>query len=838
MNARKKLGEVLIEAKKLTRDQLKQALNLQAERGGLLGEHLVDLGFITEETVYQVLSRQLKIPVISEEKFVRLTITPKVMQLIPEHFAVENVIFPIQFDDERNSLSVAMMDPTNPEIAKELKVLCKTDKIKKYLAQKSSILRAIKFYYQGESTGLFEKTEAKRNPEDTALGFGGRPIDENTATQSRRSIPSTPQGVPSSMQRNTRSIDLGDESSFGTEQGVRALANEILENETSVTPMSSLKGRGEATTNLAKIKLEKKSISDIPPPMAHHIEEPMGIAAPLQSAPETLPSAQDLELEEEVSQPIFFSQNKPVQRILIVDSKQQTATPAQRILQTEGFQVTVVLNHADAIQSLKNTAFDLVLVKSIYLEHLPAIREAAVAVNRNATLKTFTSLGHQIIGDPVSYEDLTKTFFETIDYLISLQEFKDPAQRRFAHLVAKYARLVAQKLNMPQLAVDEVYFAAFLQDIWKNFRGFSDEEIREGEERRYIVEIFKDNKCPFQIVPILTHISEFYNGQGTPNALSGENIPLGSRIICVVRAFEEMMRSNLVRSVREAPKVAKLLRKGAGKKYDPKCVEAFVQILEGESFLENTQAPYAHETTNQVLIVDKDPQATSLLELRLLNEGYQVQVVRDGQQALKIIETRKPAVIISDVVIPKVDGFNLCEAVKSNPQTKDIIFIFTSSRSDDFNMTKGLELGAEDYQTKPVNVPFLIAKVRKLLEAKVAAQATGKSDSNQGVAGKLSQMGLVEIIQILGGGTKTACITIQRDKGTKAELFMERGKIVRAKTDKHKGEDAFYEMMTWPEGNFSIQNDQTTTEKNINQSNDFLLLEAMRRMDEAAAGAG
>lgn len=834
MNARKKLGEVLIEAKKITRDQLKQALNVQAEKGGLLGEHLVDLGFVSEETVYQILSRQLKIPVISEEKFVRLTITPKVMQLIPEHFAIENVIFPIQFDDERNSLSVAMMDPTNPEIAKELKVLCKTDKIKKYLAQKSSILRAIKFYYQGESTGLFEKTEAKRNHDDTAHGFGGRPIDENTATQSRRRVPNMPVGVPSSMQRNTRSIDLSEENSFGTEQGVQALASEILESETSVTPMSALRPRSEGSSNLAKIKLEKKPISDIPPPIAHHIEEPQAMA-PSHDLPLT---EQDIQMDPEISQPIFFSQNKPVQRILIIDNKQQTATPAQRILQTEGFQVTAVHNHADAIQSLKNTGFDLVLVKSIYLEHLPAIREAAMAVNRNSILKTFTSLGHQIIGDPISYEDLTKTFFETIDYLISLQEFKDPAQRRFAHLVAKYARLVAQKLNMPQLAVDEVYFAAFLQDIWKNFRAFSDEEIREGEERRYIVEIFNDNKCPFQIVPILTHISEFYNGQGTPNGLSGENIPLGSRIICVVRAFEEMMRSNLVRSVREAPKVAKLLRKGAGKKYDPKCVEAFVQILEGESFLENTQAPYAQETTNQVLIVDKDPQATSLLELRLLNEGYQVQVVRDGQQALKIIETRKPAVVISDVVIPKVDGFNLCETIKSNPQTKDIIFIFTSSRSDDFNMTKGLELGAEDYQTKPVNVPFLIAKVRKLLEAKIAAQSTGKSETNQGVAGKLSQMGLVEIIQILGGGTKTACIKIQRDKGTKAELFMERGKIVRAKTDAQKGEDAFYEMMTWAEGNFSIQNDLTTTEKNINQSNDFLLLEAMRRMDEAAAGAG
>ena len=106
------------------------------------------------------------------------------------------------------------------------------------------------------------------------------------------------------------------------------------------------------------------------------------------------------------------------------------------------------------------------------------------------------------------------------------------------------------------------------------------------------MEFFADQSSAFNVAPIIRHLDEFYNGSGKPDGLKEEQIPMGARVISVVRAFEEMLRSKLVKDPTEVAKVAKLLRKGADKKFDPRCVEAFVQVLEGESFLENAGATF------------------------------------------------------------------------------------------------------------------------------------------------------------------------------------------------------------------------------------------------------
>src|SRR5262249_27586693 len=147
-----------------------------------------------------------------------------------------------------------------------------------------------------------------------------------------------------------------------------------------------------------------------------------------------------------------------------------------------------------------------------------------------------------------------------------------------------------------------------VHDLWKLFAEKAPEDGAEHEARRSLTDFFADQNCAYQIVPIVRHLDEFYNGSGRPDGLKGEEIPIGSRVISVVRAFEEMLRSKLVRDAAEVSKVSKLLRKGADKKFDAKCVEAFVQVLEGESFLETAGVAPIAESRNDILLVDKDPQ--------------------------------------------------------------------------------------------------------------------------------------------------------------------------------------------------------------------------------------
>lgn len=848
MKVHKRLGEILIEAQKITKEQLKKALSEQSAQGGKIGETLLRLGFIDEENLYGALSKQLKIPMIPEEKFQRLKVVPEILKLIPFDFAAKNVVFPIQFDGERSSISVAMMDPTDAEVVKELKILCQSETVKRYLAQKSSILAAIDRYYQKGASAAPE-----RAGEETAAGFKTYSPELSSPSISRTGArPASAQrlAMPSEVSEPSYN-EMTENTIVNPELAAEMIAKSLVEEDTGYTvappqgsesvkikvpPIETPKVQEETTASgkLGRIALKKQPVAPpafkiAPTDMTTNKSDPPPASADTHSGFAAKPPAAATPPHGQVAKPSEH-------RVLLVEDHAGSASTAEKLLVAGGYQVKILSNVADALQVLKNSVFDLLLIKSTFAAQLQTLRSAAQTRNSAVQVRTFATVTQSLLGSPVEYDQMTETFFTTVDYLVSLLERQNPGMRRYAHTIAKYSKLVAQRLGLPRLTIDEIYFAAYLHDLWKLFSEAKPEEGTEHEARRTLVDFFSDQASAFQIVPIVRHLEEFYNGSGKPDGLKGEQIPIGSRVISVVRAFEEMLRSKLVRDAGEVAKVSKLLRKGADKKFDPQCVEAFVQVLETESFLETAGVAPIVETRNDVLLVDKDPQSTSLIELRLINEGFTVKVARDGQEAWRLIQEAPPTLIISDVVLPKIDGFNLCEMVKGNEQTKSIPFIFVSSRKDDFNMTKGLEMGADDYQTKPVNVPFLITKVRKLLEGKTPASAQPAAPQ-AGVSGNLSQMGLVEIIQILGGGNKTAFLQVKGNKGASAQLYMERGRIVSAFCGHKTGEEAFYEMMTWSEGSFSIIADRTAEQKNINNSNDFLLLEAMRRMDEAHASA-
>jgi len=819
MKIHKRLGEILTEAKRISREQLRKALTQQSKEGGKIGQHLLSLGFIDEETLCLTLSKQLKIPIIPEEKFSRLNISPEILKRIPQHFAAKNFIFPIQFDEVKNSVSVAMVDPTDTEILKEIKIICQTDKVKRYLAQKSSILNAIEnFYAKNKIPVKDEKTDTKI-PKSKQKTKKTANLPENSET------------------------DFTGQSSLNPEMAANLIVSELNQEETALTsgkktPTHQKKAKDpkidSQPANLGKIQLKKNptTIKIAQEDLATSPSIPMQAPAPVP--PEQVYEGREL-TDSNVSYKSHAVSVPSKNRVLIIDDQSTSLHAAEKILLSESYVVTPAQTVEEGIQSLSHGLFDLVLVKAKFSPHLERIRSSITSKNQRTQIRTYTNFANGILGSPIEYDELSGTLFALTDYLISLLERKDPAYRSYAHTIAKYSRLVAQRLNLPLKIIDETYLAAYMHDLWKYLDDEGQSEEKEQVKRQQLSEIFSNIHCAYPIGPIIDQIGEFYNGTGKPNQLKGEKIHIGARVISVIRAFEGMIRAKLVKDLKDITKVGKLLRKGAGKKFDPNCVEIFIQVLEGESFLEKVGVQPILDMKNSILLVDKDPRATSLLELRLINEGYSVKVSRDGQEAWRLIQSNPPTLILSDVVLPKIDGFNLCELVKGNEKTKSIPFFFVSSRSDDFNMTKGLEMGADDYQIKPVNVPFMITKIRKIFESQVKSDAEQTALKQKGVSGSLSQMGLVEIIQILGGGNKTAFIQIQSSEGGEAEIYMERGRIVATENGNLSGEEAFYDLMTWNEGSFSILPDQTTSHKNINNSNDYLLLEAMRRQDEANA---
>jgi CheY-like chemotaxis protein len=124
------------------------------------------------------------------------------------------------------------------------------------------------------------------------------------------------------------------------------------------------------------------------------------------------------------------------------------------------------------------------------------------------------------------------------------------------------------------------------------------------------------------------------------------------------------------------------------------------------------------KNTASILIVDDTPKNIQVLGIILKQEGYQISVAQNGLQALKVIDKILPDLIILDIMMPELDGFEMCQRLKNSERTKDIPIIFLTAKTESNSIIKGFELGAMDYITKPFNSKELLARVHTHLELK------------------------------------------------------------------------------------------------------------------------
>ena len=117
----------------------------------------------------------------------------------------------------------------------------------------------------------------------------------------------------------------------------------------------------------------------------------------------------------------------------------------------------------------------------------------------------------------------------------------------------------------------------------------------------------------------------------------------------------------------------------------------------------------------RILIVDDDPHNRQLLEVMLAPEGYQIVTAATGEDALAIVAQQPPDLILLDVMMPGMDGYQVVARIKSNLATQHIRVLMLSALSDRNSRMHGLSAGAEDFLTKPVNRAELCARVRNLL---------------------------------------------------------------------------------------------------------------------------
>ena len=114
----------------------------------------------------------------------------------------------------------------------------------------------------------------------------------------------------------------------------------------------------------------------------------------------------------------------------------------------------------------------------------------------------------------------------------------------------------------------------------------------------------------------------------------------------------------------------------------------------------------------KILIVDDDTNIAELISLYLTKEFYQVQIVEDGEQALQVFDTFQPNLVLLDLMLPGMDGYQVCREIRKNNNTP---IIMLSAKGETFDKVLGLELGADDYMIKPFETKELVARVKAVL---------------------------------------------------------------------------------------------------------------------------
>lgn len=117
----------------------------------------------------------------------------------------------------------------------------------------------------------------------------------------------------------------------------------------------------------------------------------------------------------------------------------------------------------------------------------------------------------------------------------------------------------------------------------------------------------------------------------------------------------------------------------------------------------------------KILVVDDEPFIVELVKFNLESAGYEVITASDGHEALKLIEKDHPDLIILDIMLPGIDGMEICRALRFKMQTKDIPVILLTAKTGEIDKVLGLEMGADDYITKPFSPRELVARVKAVL---------------------------------------------------------------------------------------------------------------------------
>ncbi len=220
----------------------------------------------------------------------------------------------------------------------------------------------------------------------------------------------------------------------------------------------------------------------------------------------------------------------------------------------------------------------------------------------------------------------------------------------------------------------------------------------------------------------------------------------------------------------------------------------------------------------------------------LEKRGYSVETAVDGEDALERALARTPDLLITDVMMPKLDGWALVRQLRSHSQFAMLPVIFLTALSSEDDRIRGFRIGADDYVTKPFRFEELDLRVAKTLRrTQTALQETREQLGGTSLRGDLAQVGLSSLLILIELERKTGLLQLRTPDGPSAQVLVREGKVVHARLDSVEepvDAECVYYLLTWSAGEFEFITCLVEGVDRVHVSTTHLLMEAARLIDE------
>ena len=230
-----------------------------------------------------------------------------------------------------------------------------------------------------------------------------------------------------------------------------------------------------------------------------------------------------------------------------------------------------------------------------------------------------------------------------------------------------------------------------------------------------------------------------------------------------------------------------------------------------------------------VLVADGDPKNLQILKENLEASGFLVITVSNGNRAWEEIQRTPPKLILSEINLPGITGYQLLERLQADPNTASIPLIYLTNQREIQQRVRSFELGAKDYLVKPLHVKEVIAHIRMVLR-RLERRKVEQLETYMKFSGRLDQLNLADLIESFGVERKTGVLTLSNGRRT-GQIYFRAGAVINASLGEVKLEQAVYQMFSWNRGFFNMVFRDVDVPDGISISNLGLLLQGIKRVE-------